>query len=70
MSTTTTHIASGIKVLAALAEAIREAGTIPSGHLWAASMGHMDFETYSKAIRMLAQAGVIKTSNHTLTWAA
>lgn len=52
----------------AIAETIREAGSIPSGHLWAAAMSHMSFDEYERIIALLTGAGLIRSKNHLLTW--
>lgn len=50
-------------------DAITEAGThgIPSGHLYAALMGHMNIDTYNTIIDALINTGKIKQSNYLLT---
>lgn len=50
-------------------DAITEAGTrgIPSGHLYAALMGHMNIDTYNVIIEALINTGKIKQSNYLLT---
>lgn len=53
---------------AILAEAIEALGEVPSGHLYARMMGHMDLETYQAVITQLKRAGLVAESNHLLTW--
>jgi len=53
---------------AAVGEAIRDLGSVPSGHLYARLMGHMDLDTYNKLIGLLKQANLVEESNHLLTW--
>ena len=54
--------------MAATAEAIREAGRIPSGTLYAMLMGKMDFQAYSVLIRTLKNAGLVEERTHELIW--
>lgn len=58
----------GLLITAALGEAIREAGEIPSGHLYAVVMGRMGLEMYETAIQMLVKGGLVRNNNHLLTW--
>ena len=52
----------------ALADAIRELGSIPSGHLYARLMDKLSLETYQILIGVLKQAGKVKEENFLLTW--
>lgn len=65
-----THADGNAALLAALtiAEAIREAGRIPSGTLYAVLMGKIDLEGYGRIIRSLQNAGLIKVVAHELIW--
>lgn len=65
---TKNEIAGSIQALAALAEAIRGLGSVSSGQLYAQVMGHMDLPTFEKAIRLLEKTGIVRVSNHELTW--
>lgn len=53
---------------AAIAEAIREASPIPSGHLYAMVCGQMGLEYYEGIITMLIRTGLVERKNHLLTW--
>lgn len=55
-------------VLDAIQEIIAGAGTqgIPSGHLYAMLMGHMDLDTYQGMIGLMIQAGGVTINNHVL----
>ena len=57
-----------IQIIAALAEAIRGLGSVPSGHLYAYVMGGMTFPQYRRAIEVLKGAGLVKDEGHLLTW--
>ena len=53
----------------ALADAIRELGEIPSGHLYARVMGFMTLEVYQSMIENLKAAGVVREEpSHLLVW--
>ncbi len=58
-----------LKMATALAEAIRDLGSVPSGHLYAHVMGHMSLETYEALIDTLIAADLIEQDcSHLLTW--
>lgn len=48
------------QIVLAVEEAIRDAGEIPSGHLYAALMGHMTLDQYNTIISVLKKAGKIE----------
>ena len=53
----------------AIAEAVRELGEVPSGHLYAHLMGQMSLDTYEGMIAKLINAGLIrKSASHMLSW--
>jgi len=52
-----------------VADAIKEAGEIPSGHLYSILMGVMDLGQYQALIDIFKEAGVVnETPNHLLQW--
>jgi hypothetical protein len=57
-----------IKVCRAVADAIRELGSVPSGHLYASLMGQMTLDTYYQILAALKDAGLVKEENHLLTY--
>jgi hypothetical protein len=58
-----------LKALAlVVAEAIRELGTVPSGHLYARLMGFFSIEQYAQLIDLLKAAGLVREQNHLLSW--
>ena len=65
----TSEIKAGLEVIKAIAEAIREAKSIPSGTLYAVLMGKLSLEQYEKIISILINAGLVTESGHVLTWA-
>lgn len=52
--------AAVVETIKAVSEAIREAGEIPSGHLYALLCGFMSFSDYEAIISLLKRAGLIK----------
>jgi hypothetical protein len=58
-----------LQVILAVAEAIRDLGEVPSGHLYARLMGHMTIGTYEGIIGALQGSGLVTEENHLLTWA-
>jgi hypothetical protein len=65
---TTTQAKAGVAALLAISEAIRELGEVPSGHLYTIVCGHMDLQTYDKAIAIIEGAGLIEQRGHLLRW--
>ena len=65
----TTARATDYRVIAAMAEAIRALGEVPSGHLYAHVMGSMDLPTYQYIIDRLIGAGLVTMDrSHLLHW--
>ena len=50
------------------AEAIRTAGQIPSGTVYAMMMGQMSLKAYESILDRLVGAGLIRRDVHLLTW--
>ncbi len=59
---------STIRVAAAVGDAIRELGEVPSGHLYAQLMGRLSFDSYNHIIGLLKQAGLVSEKHNLLTW--
>lgn len=60
---------NAIKVLVAVSEAVRGAGQVPSGVLYAALVGVVDLPTYEWVLGKLIGAGLIKVeANHLIRW--
>jgi hypothetical protein len=66
--TTADQLKAGLAALRAIADAVRELGSVPSGHIYAAVMGTMDITAYEKAITLLCNSGVIRKSGDMLHW--
>ena len=62
------QLKAGFKVIQAVAEAIRAAKKIPSGHLYAALMGKLTLDQYQSIINTLKGTGLVTESFHELTW--
>lgn len=67
-SVTKQQLVSALMACTAMAEAIRELGSVPSGHLYANVCGAMDLPTYEGIIETLKRAGLLVEQNHLLTW--
>jgi hypothetical protein len=59
---------AGVLATMAVAEAIRELGSVPSGHLYAQLMGQLSLESYGAILRTLKGAGLVEEKSHLLTW--
>lgn len=59
---------AALAIVLAVGEAIKDLGSVPSGHLYAQLMGRMSLETYNKVIALLVKTGAVKNENHLLTW--
>ena len=61
-------VRAAMQYVAAIAEAIRDLNEVPSGHLYAQVMSHINLESYNRVIKILTDAKMIKVSNHLITW--
>ncbi len=59
---------AAMQIILAVGDAIRELGSVPSGHLYANLMGKMSLAQYEAIIRTLKGAGLVEESAHLLTW--
>lgn len=66
--TTSSQLNAAMAVTVAIAEAIREAKEIPSGHLYAVLMNKVDLEGYQRIIQTLKNAGLVEDKGHLLKW--
>lgn len=62
------EVTKAIMVASVVGDAIRELGSVPSGHLYANLMGHMDLDTYNGCIKILKQADLVEERNNVLRW--
>ena len=61
-------IKAALMMVKALADAIREIGSIPSGHLYATVMNAMDLTEYDWIIDRLIGAKLVNRSGDVLRW--
>ena len=60
---------AAVAVAGAVGDAIRELGSVPSGHLYARLMGHLSLEAYESILSTLVQTGLVRReANHLLVW--
>lgn len=59
---------AAFNAIAALAEAIRSLGNVPSGKLYATVMNHMDLKTYESFIDRLVGAQLVERRSDELIW--
>jgi hypothetical protein len=59
---------SALDMVFLMSEAIREAGSIPSGHLYAMVLGQLTMEQYTRVIGILEGAGLVRETANVLTW--
>jgi hypothetical protein len=67
-TTTPQQITAAIMKVKAVADAIRELGQVPSGHLFAQLSSALDITEYEAIIRTLKNAGLVSESAHLLRW--
>lgn len=67
-SVTKEQVAAHLKVVQAVAEAIREAGSLPSGPLYAIMCGVVSLESFNHIIDTLKRTGLVVEENHLLIW--
>jgi xanthine dehydrogenase iron-sulfur cluster and FAD-binding subunit A len=65
---TTEQIKAAFQILAAVADAIRELKTVPSGEMYARLMGRMDLRTFTAIVDRLKGAGLVAESGDVLLW--
>ena len=66
---TKTEVKAAFGILQAVAEAIREPGEVPSGHLYASLMSKLSLAQFDQVLGILKGAGLVRESNaHLLTW--
>lgn len=67
-SVTKEQVIAAVNAVRALAETIREVGSVPSGVLYAQVMEYFSFDSYSWAIDLIKKTGLVTESNNVLTW--
>ena len=67
--TTQEQAKAAIEIVTAVADAIKELGSVPSGHLYARLMGHMSLTEYEQIIGFIVRSGLVRQDkSHLLTW--
>lgn len=60
---------TGLRIIQAIAETIRECGSAPEGTLYAGLMSRMSLEGFNKCIDILVRTGLVsRSAGHLLTW--
>lgn len=60
-----------VAIVKAIADAIKELGEVPSGHLYAGVSSRLELGYYQQIIELLKNAGLVEeTPNHLLRWVA
>ena len=62
------QVRAAVSAVAALAEAVRGLGEVPSGVLYANVMGSLSLDQYQQAIGILKRAGLVEETGHVLRW--
>lgn len=69
MAPTRDELKSGLMMLQAVADTVRELGECPSETIYAALIGKVSFEGCQKILTILSNAGLIKVApSHMITW--
>jgi hypothetical protein len=63
-----TNVMAMLQAVAAVGDAIRSLGSVPSGHLYARLMGHLTLDQYTSIIEVLKKSGLVAERSHVLTW--
>lgn len=59
---------AAVQTIMAVADAIKELGSVPSGRLYANLVGMMELSTYQTIIGILKKTKLISESNNVLSW--
>lgn len=63
------QLTGAIEIIRAVADAIKELGSVPSGHLYANLMRYLSYSKYMNIIEILKNAKLIEENDfHLLTW--
>lgn len=70
MSATITkgELTAAVETVHAIAETVRELGTVSDGTLYAALMGKLNIGQYQAIIAILVKAGLVSNNGHQLRW--
>jgi hypothetical protein len=62
------QLGAAVATVAAVAEAIRGLGQVPSGELYANVCGTLSLQQYEQIIALLKRADLVSESGHMLSW--
>lgn len=65
---TRAQIAASLSIIRIVADAIRDLGEVPSGHLYARLMPTFSLAQYESVIGLLKRAGLVEEKNYLLVW--
>ena len=66
--TKTNQAFGALQIVMAVADAIKDLKSVPSGELYARLMAHMSLESYNSVIGVLERTGLITVKSHLITW--
>ena len=62
------QVKGALDAVRAVADAIRELGSVPNGELYARLMPFLDLASYEAIISMLKRTGLVREELHVLKW--
>ena len=63
-------VGAAINIIKSVADAIKDLGRVPSGHLYASLMpSGISIEEFNSIIRILKRAAIVREEYHELIWA-
>lgn len=65
---TSEQVAAAFGIVLAIGDTIQQLGSVPSGELYVHLMGQLSLNQYDAVIAKLIQCGLVRKSNHLLTW--
>lgn len=68
MEITREQVRAALATTQAVAEAIRELGSVPSGVLYSQVSQYLSLNSYKKVIDTLKRVGLVRESGNVLTW--
>lgn len=68
MNTQTVGFKKALEMIEIIGDAIRELGSVPSGHLFVRVQPYLDIQSYQNILTLLEGAGKIRIKNHLITW--
>ena len=68
MTPTKEQLKSGLNMIVAVTEAIREAGEIPEGTLYGVLVGKIELPAFEKMVAMIVNTGLVEKRGNLLRW--